>query len=285
MAGSAPHDVRRYYDENTASFLRLGQGSELDAIRRAVWGPGVERRDDAMQFVEVEIEKRIRSLGLAAPEILDLGCGVCSALCRMAEHLPITGTGVTISSVQVEWAKRIIAKRRLGERVRCVLGDYTELPPAIGPSDVAFAIESFIHGPDPRRFFRESARALKPGGLLIICDDFLASDERQPDAVTDRWLRRFADGWHANTLLTSADAAQLARAEGFELEETVDLSSFLELGRLRDRAVSSLMWLFGERRFQSTYWRMLQGGDALQTCLRRGWLKYLFMVLTRRAEP
>ena len=39
--------VRRYYDDHTRQFLALGQGTD-GTIRRAVWGPGVASRAEAM---------------------------------------------------------------------------------------------------------------------------------------------------------------------------------------------------------------------------------------------
>ena len=65
--------------------------------------------------------------------------------------------------------------------------------------DLAFAIESFVHSPDGPRFFRSAARALRPGGKLIICDDFLSSPRPRPPPAT-------AAGW-----TSSATAGASAR--------------------------------------------------------------------------
>lgn len=274
-------DVRDYYDRNTRAFLRLGHGGNLGVIRRRVWGPGVRDRNQAALFVEMEIEKRIAALGVSAPYVLDLGCGVCSTLCRLAERLPLTGVGVTLSAVQTEYATQLIAAHRLSERVRCLTADFNELPDAIGGVDAAFAIESFVHGSEPGRFFQESAGALRPGGLLVICDDFLSLPELR-GASASTMIDRFMYGWHIGSLLTLSEASELARAAGLVLHETLDLSPFLELGRPRDVLINALMRVAGKRRFRSEYLRMLQGGDALQTCLRQGHLKYLFTVWKRQ---
>ena len=52
MTPSTDHTarVRRYYDNNQAAFERLGQGGT--SIHRAVWGPGVSRREDAFHHVD-----------------------------------------------------------------------------------------------------------------------------------------------------------------------------------------------------------------------------------------
>ena len=94
--------VRRYYDRNTSSFVALGQGGSLGAIHRAVWGPGTTTREQAFHFVEDRIADVVRRLGSA--HVVDLGCGVGASLCYLARLLPISGTGVTLSPIQVRAA-------------------------------------------------------------------------------------------------------------------------------------------------------------------------------------
>src|SRR5688572_20929691 len=179
-------EVRRYYDENTRLFLSLGQGSE-GTIRRAVWGPGVRNRQQAMRYVDGLIVERLRGLdtGNGLPlRVADLGCGVCASLCYIAQQLPVAGTGVTISPAQVELARQRISAQGLASQVRCVQGDFCNLPAGLGPIDLAFGIESFIHAPDGAAFFQQAARLIRPGGLLMVCDDLLApaAARQHPDA-------------------------------------------------------------------------------------------------------
>jgi hypothetical protein len=90
MLGAMPaaEDVRRFYDDNTRLMLGLGQGTE-GTIRRAVWGPGVSTRRQAMRYVDDLILERIGPhLEVTAeprrePHVVDLGCGVCASLCRI----------------------------------------------------------------------------------------------------------------------------------------------------------------------------------------------------------
>src|SRR6187455_2345438 len=93
-AAAAAHGpgVSRFYDDNTQLFLALGQGTE-GTIHRAVWGPGVGTRVQAMAYVDSLILERVRELGIAGgtARLADLGCGVCSSLCRMAKLMPIRG--------------------------------------------------------------------------------------------------------------------------------------------------------------------------------------------------
>lgn len=212
------------------------------------------------------------------PHALDLGCGVGGSLCYLAGRLPIHGTGITLSPVQSRLASERVRKSGLSDRVVCMEGDYCDLPGGIGPADLAYAIESFVHGPAPARFFAECSRIVRPGGVLAICDDF-----RRPtdDPAASRAIERFCEGWCVNALIPSDELRSLAREAGFDHESTVDLSPYLEIQRPRDRAIDALLALFGWLPLERTPLRHLLGGSALQTCLKRGWIGYELAVFRR----
>ncbi|MEY4543928.1 MAG: hypothetical protein RL685_123 [Pseudomonadota bacterium] len=276
-------EVRRYYDENTRLFLSLGQGSE-GTIRRAVWGPGVLHRQHAMRYVDNLIVERLRGLqtGSALPlRVADLGCGVGASLCFIAQQLPIAGTGVTISPAQVELARQRIAAQGLSSQLRCVQGDFCNLPAGLGPLDLAFGIESFIHAPSGAVFFEQAARLIRPGGLLMVCDDLLAPAARRQHPEAERWVQRFRDGWKGFNVIAEQDAHELARQAGFEPVETLDLTPFLEIRRPRDYAMGALMRCLGWLPISGSYWSMLYGGHALQLALKRGWIQHLVVTWRR----
>jgi len=289
-------DIRAYYDRHTARFLTHGQGSEVGAIHRAVWGPGTTTRATAFHYVE----NLIAALVNALPDqpfprhVVDLGCGVGASLCYLAERLPIRGTGVTLSPVQCRIARTRIADAGLSDRVRCIEADYTTLPASVDTADLAYAIESFVHGSSPERFFARCQRLVRPGGLLVICDDV-----RRP-AVGDaasRAIDRFKRGWHINTLLGLEELIALAGSAGFQKESNIDLSPWLELHRLRDRMIALPAALIEGlrqglrsilrsdptilRHVDRRYGHLL-GGSALQACLAHGWLGYEFIVFRRQ---
>jgi SAM-dependent methyltransferase len=272
--------IRQYYDRNTPAFVRLGQGGSLGAIHRAVWGPGVTDRQHAFRYVEERILDQIRHLPSTGKplHIVDLGCGIGSSLCYLAKRFPVRGTGVTLSPVQAQIGQEWIAAASLADRVRCLEGDYCELPADVEIADLAYAIESFVHGPSPERFFAEAARIVRPGGLLVICDD-VTREAKHADA--SRLVQQFAEGWHVNSMLSATQLRTVAAAAGFAHDSTLDLSPYLELGRLRDRAIRVLAAVIGRVPIRSTRLAPLLGGTALQTCLARGWIAYDFTVFRR----
>jgi len=146
-------------------------------------------------------------------------------------------------------------------------------------ADLAYAIESFVHGQEPVRFFAECAALVRAGGTLVICDDF-----RRPtaDAGAQSAIDRFRRGWHVNALLGSDELRALASQAGFVHRSTTDLSRYLELDRPRDRAIRVLAATTGWIPAMWSRYGALLGGSALQECLQRGWIGYDLVVFERR---
>lgn len=276
-------DVRRYYDRYTGVFVARGEGGAAGALHRAVWGPGVEDASGALHYVEDRLIARLRDLPVTDPpaHVVDLGCGVGGSLCRFAARLPVRGTGLTLSPVQVRHAERRIREAGLSGRVRCLEADYGAPPPDVPPADLAFAIESLVHGPDPARFFAACAGLVRPGGLLAVCDDFLRP---AGGASARRTVARFRRGWHLNTLLHPHELRALAARAGFEHLSTDDLTPHLRLGRPRDRLAALFIAACGWLPLDRTRFGHLVGGTALQTCLAKGWIGYDLALFRRVAD-
>ncbi|WP_144128292.1 SAM-dependent methyltransferase [Catellatospora sichuanensis] len=279
-AAAGAERVRRYYDNNAAAFERLGQGGA--SIHRAVWGPGVATRAQAFHHVD-ELLLDTLPPDLARPSVVDLGCGLGASLLYLAARTDLTGEGITISPLQAARAAELIAAAGLASRVRCREGNYLAVPDDLaGTADLAFSIEAFIHSPDADGYFREAARTLRPGGRLVICDDFLTSAAAQDSPRTARRMAEFRTGWHVGSLLTVGQVRTMAAAHGLELVRDLDLTPYLELRRPRDRWIGALLAVGRLFRPTGLYWQSLVGGDALQWALIHDLLSYRFLELRRR---
>ena len=275
-------DVRRYYERHTPAFIKFGQGGGAGVIHRAVWGPGVQDRQQAFHYVDDRIAELTRALPADSrlPHLVDLGVGVGGSQCYLAQQLPVHGTGITLSPLQARMAAERIRKAGLADRVTCVEADFSRMPPNVAPADLAYAIESFVHGPAPDVMLNAWADLVRPGGLLVICDDFRRVSDEEAAA---RAIDRFRHGWHVNTLITREELQACAHAAGFDHESSADLTAALETRRARDRLIARLStmagWLAPRAAARVDY---LVGGSALQECLERGWIGYDFSVFRRR---
>jgi tocopherol O-methyltransferase len=265
-------DVARYYDENTAAFLARGEGGSEGVLHRAVWGQGVVDRAGALHFVHELILREIDTLGSPRPRILDLGCGVGGSLLYLLERRDAEGFGITISGEQYERA------RRHGNG-RWLRGDFCR-DPLPAEVDLAYGIESFVHGSDARAFFGNVSRALRPRGRLVLVDDFLAIDARDQMPVRD-----FIRGWHATSLLRPHEVDVMAMATGLALLSERDLTPHLSLDRPRDRALAVLLPLIHLFLSDSPRARSLVGGNALRKSLKQGFIEYRFRVWERSIGP
>jgi cyclopropane fatty-acyl-phospholipid synthase-like methyltransferase len=264
--------VRDYYDSNTWKFLL--SGSER-AIHRELWAPGVTTRGEAVHHAHALV---LDQLGAGDRRVLDLGCGVGTAALYLARRRPVEVVGVTISPVQARLADRYAARSRpLRGDVRFVAADFTALPDDLTGFDLALAIEAFVHADPAAAFFDGAARALRPGGALVIVDD-VRPDDREDPALDD-----FRAGWHAPSVLPVAEIDALAAEAGLVPVASNDLSGLQRLGRPRDRVIHAALPLLRRMAGRSVWAQSLVGGDALQHCHRAGLLQYRLLRFERRA--
>ncbi len=304
VGGGTRSEIEQYYDDNTALFLGLGAGRSTGDIHRPVWAPGVENSQEALRWVAGDLLRQADELGgRDIAHTIDLGCGVGSTLLFLQRAGLGSGLGVTVSTEQVRRARRASAHtpaldfERLdfcspGFR-RAVLEDREPAEKQPRKFDLAFAIESFVHAREPQLFFENAARVLRPGGRLVVCDDFLVAPERsrlRKKVAKPRRSKRQRDmvnafrwGWQASALMTPKNAKQLARKAGFEIAQEQDLTPWLRLRTTRDRVtgatVANLSPLL--RRLAPRWWRSLAGGAALNQCLRRGLVQYRLITWRR----
>ncbi len=270
-AGATGARVRHYYDANTWKFLLTGTQR---AIHRELWGPGVTNPREAVHHAHALV---LDELGPADERVLDLGCGVGTAALYLARRRPVEVVGVSISPAQIRLAERFAARSGpLRDSVRFQAADFTELPKELTGFDLAFAIESFVHADPAAAFFRGAARALRPGGVLVVIDDVRTVEESDPR------LDDVRTGWHIATLLSVPEAARLAAEAGLDLVASRDLSSLQRLGRPRDRVVRAAQPMLRRLLSRSVWAAALVGGDALQRCHQQGLLEYRLLRFVRR---
>src|SRR5262249_33996969 len=121
---------------------------------------------------------------------------------------------------------------------------------------------------------------VRPGGFLVVCDDFKGSALEGLDA--EETLRQFCAGWRVNTLIDEPTLHAYADAAGFEPFSSSDLTKWLELGRPRDRLLGAIAPALRRLNPRSVRFGNILGGTALQRSLARGWIRYHLVVFLRR---
>ena len=272
--------VRRYYNRNTFWMVLFGQGRGEGVIHRPVWTEQERSRKEALHTVERLIAEALLAeerSSCAAKQVLDLGCGIGGSALWLAARYPLSITGITLSPYQAQSARRFALRRGLSDRCRFQVSDFTQLPELQGITD-AYAIESFSHGNDPAAFFSQIGKLLPVGGRLALCDDFIVETQTL-SKQRERWLSRFREGWHLQSLMTAEEILRIASRRGFKLVEHTDLTAYL---RPTPPLIRTLQRLAGSTLRNSTWGASMYGGSALQICQQNGWTEYLFLVLEKR---
>jgi ubiquinone/menaquinone biosynthesis C-methylase UbiE len=277
-------DIANYYDRNTVKFLRLGVSGSEQAIHRGLWGEGVDSARAAAQYAHRLIEHKVeRNLGCEPEQVLDLGCGVGGTLLALAARYPrLRLRGVTISSSQVEWARRFVARAGIAERCEIVQADFHALE--LGQRfDLVILIESLVHSPIPVEVLREASRHLAPAGMLVVLDDFLVQQPEQLGVPERAALERFRKGWKVPGVTTVESFCAAAEQVGLQVIEEDDLTPLIRTNRFRDRLVAwSAPILERLGGMQRPFAANIIGGDALRQGIQQGWMGYRMFCLQRR---
>lgn len=273
--------VQEYYDNNTSLFLKLGQTKEAQNIHRLVWGPGVNTKVEAINYVNKLVSEFVTTADSRNMDILDLGCGVGATLSYLATHAVDKHSieGLTISKKQTEIGRRLLSKLSTESDLAIHQGDFHDLA-QFSEKDLVYQIESFVHSDDPDKLLRQVSNTLSTGGRYILCDDFSVSEQdsskRDEQLITD-----FKEGWHIGNLNTVDEIAEKARQAGLLLVERTDLTPYLNTYSYRDRLIGIFTSIYNSLPVKSVYWESLRGGDALQRATKRGLIKYWFLVFEK----
>lgn len=275
--------VAEYYDASTRRFLAVGGSGGALAIHRPLWDAGVASPEQAAARVNALVAEAAQAaLGRAPAQVSDLGCGVGGTLFHLARAWPEAAlSGITISAVQVDLARRLADAQGLAGRCRFVQSDFTHSP-MLPAADLAVAIESHVHAPSAAGFLSAARAHLGPGGVLVVVDDMLARPEPDLTAPERRLVETFRRGWRLGHVPSAEGLVAEARGLGFEPVENRDLSPLLRLDRWRDRAltvVAPLADALGLGRWP--LFANMIGGNALTVAHRRGLMQYRLVVLRR----
>jgi SAM-dependent methyltransferase len=278
--------VRKYYDHNTARFLKWGKGERTFNLHAALWPPEVKSLSAAMHCSDELVAREIERCPCPVERVLDLGCGVGGSVFYLARRLPLVRsfTGISLSPLQIGSARQRIPKA-LRSRIHFEEGSFLKLPADRFETDFSYAIEAFTHCPDPATFFAVQADLLPPGGRLAIVDDCLndASHAQKPSARQMRLLDSYRRNWLLPGLRGLTALTSLAEERGFRRVKDLNLTPYLRLGRPRDRAISLLVKFLGPLMTRDAYLRSLVGGDARQKSYLAGLIHYRLLVFEKHA--
>lgn len=175
-----------------------------------------------------------------AGAVLDCGCGKGNWLSYLSKSPKVTQ----------RFAADFV-REPLPEGVRWAKCDlsYEALPFEAHSMDWVFAIEVLEHLENPRFFFREVVRVLKPGGHFVLTTPNNASLRSRISVLLRGWFPALSDhdyraSGHVTTVLP-LDLSRMAQESEAEIEFAYPLPGNLPGSRLRWQ--SFFPWIKGER--------------------------------------
>jgi sarcosine/dimethylglycine N-methyltransferase len=236
-------------DEATARVEDFYDGP-ADTIYKTTWGEnlhlGFPTEGGGSQHEAMEHATELMAAHACLEEtshVLDLGSGYGGPARFLASRFGCEVTGLNVSAVEIEEAKRQTSAAGLASSVRFDHGDFHELPYSDDSFDVVWSQDSLMYGADKRRILEEVQRVLKPGGVLDFTDILARRDldeehrkrlyerVRTPEMWdTERYLTELIDlnfkirrveDWSQHVAASYAWARRQAKAKRDELESKV----------------------------------------------------------------
>jgi tocopherol O-methyltransferase len=143
---------------------------------QSLWGDNIHhgywiRGDESKELAQLQLTQHLAELAnvQAGSSVLDIGCGFGGSSLYLAQKYKASVTGITISSVQVDMARKAAAAAQSDARFLLMDAEDLDFPQQF---DLLWSVESISHYHDRPSFFANAARFLKPGGVFALTDWF-----------------------------------------------------------------------------------------------------------------
>lgn len=227
--------IVRYYDECYWDYRTSWLDGGNLAIHYGYWDDNTRSHSEALLNMNryLAVTAGIES-GLW---ILDAGCGIGGSSVWLAQEFGARVTGISLSTEQIEHARRNAAKRGLSDRADFQVADFCRTPFEDKSFDIVWGIESICHALDKGAFVREAHRLLRPGGRLVCSDGYAL----KRDFTEQEWrtIRICLDGWQIPNLATPDEFRSYLEEAGFGDIRFVDITAHIipSARRLRTTAL------------------------------------------------
>ena len=214
---------------------------------QSLWGNHIHhgywiRGDESKEVAQLQLTKHLAELAnvQTGSAVLDIGCGFGASSLYLARKYKARATGITISPVQVEMARKAAVAAQLDARFLLMDAEALNFPLQF---DLLWSVESISHYHDHRSFFANAARFLKPGGTFALTDWFKRAG--LSPAQTRKFIEPIDRGMYVD-LETMDDYESHLVASGLQIVHRQDLTRQcaktwdLGLDMIRDRSFWAL---------------------------------------------
>jgi len=215
--------------------------------------------------------------------VLDLGCGFGSTIAALARRHRASYLGIANSSLSLNVGRSLLPEDYAGSRIRLANADLSA-PDDLGCFDMILAVESLAYAEDLEATVTRVNRALNPGGVFLVVDDWLVSAAHGNDPDAQAICRL----WGRHALFDWPTSAQVFDRQGFAVVEDLDLTDQVPAShrvptgvrkRLLAACAGALPGISAK-----TACNAFLGGWHLENLYWRALATYRFTVLRKRAH-
>lgn len=205
--------IREFYDLLSPHFHALWGVHIHDGL----YLRGDETKEEAQEaLVRFLVEKAEVRRG---SRVLDVGCGIGGTSIWLARNLGCDTTGITLSPVQVDMARRLAAEA--GVASRFLLMDAEEIA-LEGTFDALWMVGVLGHLPDQRAFVARSGRLLASSGRFVLGDWVSASALSERDRA--RYVEPVLRGMRMPEIFPLEDYVRWFEEDGYRVRWADDLT-------------------------------------------------------------
>ena len=230
-----------YYDNTRFEYRVLWLNSKDRAVHFGYYDTFKETHSEALKKMNLVMAQKVAVD--RKDHVLDAGCGQGGSAMWLAEHIGCSAFGVTLVPHQVEVATRVAKERKLEDKVKFFLKDYTDTGLPDQSFNVIWACESLCHCPEKKLFYKEAYRLLKPGGRLVIAE-YIRHD-RKNEPSDEGILQAWCSGWSMPDLDTWQEHRDHMSESGFVDIYNDDVTKHVLPSLNRLYRISKKLLLFG----------------------------------------
>lgn len=208
--------------------------------------------------------------------ILDAGCGVGFGTIRLAENCSSKVEGISISPREIETATKYARNSTSRGRLAFREASFDDLPS--NAYDLIVAVESLKHSVDLGITLQSLCEALRPGGLIVIIDDFYTGSD---DDVNALQAVRY---WGLTRLYSEPDYRTRIGAVPCQV---VDLNNYVRIPGLALRATRKVRQFFVKwfaKAIDPLVVAAFAGGIHLQNLYDTGYMRYQALIVTAPSD-
>jgi tocopherol O-methyltransferase len=221
----SPKRIGKYYDVNTRYYRLLWHGRKSLGIHFGYFDKGINNKEDAI----INVNRTLANIAKikAGDKVLDAGCGVGGSAIWLAKNIGASVIGITVSQKQIKKANKYAKEEGVEKKVNFLLKDFNETGFEDKSFNVVWAIESVCYSLDKLKTLKEFYRILKPGGKLIMSDEFVYSYDLKKEER--ELIDGLAHGYMLDTFATPDNFKEDLIKAGFRDVQFIDRHKDMEI--------------------------------------------------------